>query len=166
MANAFSWLNDLMVWLGRWVPRIILIRASHKGVRFGIGGAVVLLEPGVHWYWPIAQEVQLVSVALRTLETSAQVIDGQITSIVVTYRIVDVVKVARDLYDFSTQIDMRAKAHMAEAAKPDESPIERLRFEFDPLGIHIEGWAVTQRSWCLPLKNLQDWGMHEARTLQ
>lgn len=167
MTNAFAWLNDLMTWLGRWVPRILLVRASHEGVRFGRRGEVVRLRPGIHVYWPIVHEVELVSMALRTLETAAQVTDGDIKSVVVTYRIVDAVAVARDLYDFSSQIDMRAKAHIAGHDKDAIlSLTDSLRVEFEPLGIHINTAAYTQRSWCIPLKNLQDWGTHEARTLQ
>jgi hypothetical protein len=166
--NAFAWLNDLMAWLGRWVPRIILVRASHEGVRFGMGGAVVRLSPGVHVYWPIVQEVQLVSLALRSLETSAQVVDNYATSVVVLYRFTNAVSVARDYYNAAAQLDMRVKAHIAQCgSRGDLTPIlVPLQREFEPLGIAIESIATTQRSWCLAVKKLDDWGIHEERTLQ
>lgn len=165
MVNGLAWLNDLMVWLGRWVPRILLVRASHEGVRFGMGGAVVRLKPGVHVYWPIVQEVQLVSMALRSIETSGQVIDSKMTSLVILYRISDAVRVTRDLFDARAQIDMRVKAHAAALAADPNQVLQAIRQEFEPLGITIDSIAVTQRSWCLPIKNMNEWGQHEQGTL-
>lgn len=171
MSAAFAWLNDLMTWLGRWVPRIVLVRASHVGVRFGRGGAMVPLRPGLHIYWPIFMEVQLVSMAIRTIETSAQVNDGQLVSAVVVYRIVDAVRVLRDVYDVRSQIDMRTKATLVakrpfDPLRPNMTELELLQREFKPLGVAIDGLAVTQRSWCLPLKNLSDWASHEDAKLE
>jgi hypothetical protein len=48
MASGFAWLNELMVWLGRWVPRLLLIKRGHCGVKFGPGGSLEQLDAGLH----------------------------------------------------------------------------------------------------------------------
>ena len=45
-----------MLWVARWVPRLVRIRATHVGVLFGRSGRVTELQPGLWWYWPIVSE--------------------------------------------------------------------------------------------------------------
>lgn len=47
MTGALSFLNDLAQWLGRWVPRLVLVEPTHRGVLFGPRGSARQVGPGL-----------------------------------------------------------------------------------------------------------------------
>ena len=62
-----EWLVTLVDKLFIWVPRIELIRSTHRGVKwraslFGGEPEIIELKPGLHWFWPLTSElVQVVT---------------------------------------------------------------------------------------------------------
>lgn len=171
--NGLTWLNDLMAWLGRLIPRIILVQASHEAARFDPGGRVKHLLPGLHWFWPIAQNVVVVSVAQRSSYLAPLLLGREVVALVIIYRIVDVVSVATNLYNFASQLDAHASAALHAAygrdvpsADINVAVLASLRRELGPRGLEVISVSVTQRGWVIPLKNLEDWARHEAVELQ
>lgn len=95
--EAFAWLGDLVERLGSLIPRLLIVRATHAGVRWRNGKEALPLEPGIHVYWPIVTEIDVIVVARQTLKVTGQVLttlDGKevVVGTVVVYRIHDVVK--------------------------------------------------------------------------
>lgn len=170
--SGLAWLNELMTWLGRWFPRIVLVKAAHAAVWFGPGGKFRRCEPGLHWYWPITSEFTIVSMRSRTTEIASQLHGSEAVSIAVQYAIADPVTLLLRQNDVFSMLDDRAQACLALSYRAD-SPSEKiaaavladLRGEFAPHGVRIEAVSVLQRGWVLPLKNLNDWAQHAAANL-
>lgn len=168
--NGLSWLNDLMVWLARWVPRVVLIKATHAGVLFGPRGRVSLWAPGLWIYWPIVQELALVSKLARTMEIAAQMHGREAIQLVVTWQIVDPLKALTTLNDVAANIDDRAQAALAWAYRHQGDDLaaaarQRLRVDLMPSGIEVIAVDVSQRGPIVALRMLSDWATHESRAL-
>lgn len=168
--SGLTWLNDLMVWLARWVPRLTLIRSTHVGVLFGPRGRVRLVPASLFCYWPITHELQLVAMRERSLELAAQLHAGDAVSIVIGWRVVDAVKAATSLTDAEAYLDDRAQSALSafysssrESREICAEMLTRLRGEFAGRGIDVQWVDVAQRSWVLPLKNLNDYATHHGK---
>lgn len=110
MTGALSWLNEAMVWLASWVPRLLIVLHTERGIRYRCGSEVSVLEPGVHVYWPIVTRVQVVNVMRQVLNLSMQTLTTSdertiIASGVLVYRIVDVEKYLVANHDADAGID-------------------------------------------------------------
>ena len=165
--TGLAWLNDLMVWLARWIPRLTLIRATHAGVLFGPGGRVRLIPPQLFCYWPITHELQLVAVRERSLEIAAQLHHGDAISMIVGWRVVDAVKAATMLADAEAFLDDRVQAALSSAYAAGKTSsdlcgemLARLQPEFVSRGIGVCWVDVAQRSRVLPVKLLKDYATH------
>ena len=87
-----------------WCPRVILIRSTHGGVKWRAKltddesePEVMELKPGLHWYWPLTSELELIVTARRPVDIPNMSIltkDGKsiIVSAAVVFRINDVIK--------------------------------------------------------------------------
>lgn len=170
--SGFAWLNELMTWLSRWVPRLTLIKATHHGVLFGPGGSVVMKKPGLAIYWPMTHDLQLVSTRSRTMELACMIHGSEAIQVIVGWRIIDVVTALMSMNDPAANMDDRAQSALAAAhgeSRKSEEIAERmlasLGAEMASKGVHIESVDVSQRGPVFTLKNLNDWAVHEARTL-
>ena len=173
MTSGLAWLNDLMLWLGRWFPRLILIKATHEGVQFGRAGAVRTLLPGLYCYWPITSTVEVVSTRLRTLEISAQLIGEEVISIAIGYAITNPSLALCSLNDVFSQLDDRSQALLTANYLPDKTNTEienlvraALHGEFEHLGVSVYTVGVIQRGRVIPLKNIGDWAQHAVAKLE
>lgn len=52
MENAFAWIGQIFDWVGKFIPRWIILNPTEGGVKYVRGWKVVPLKPGIHWYWP------------------------------------------------------------------------------------------------------------------
>jgi len=168
IASGFAWLNELMTWLGRWVPRIRLIRCGQDGVLFSPGGRVQRKPPGVVMFWPIVQDLEIVSTRERTMEISGQAIgkgpfETRMISMIVTFRVIDAVRALVSLQGITSNIDDRAQAHLTRAAMNITAAHTALRVEFAPHGIDIISLDVHCDAWALIVKNALDYSpSHQA----
>lgn len=110
MTGALTWLNEAMVWLASWIPRLVIVLATERGIRYRHGADVSVLEPGLHVYWPIVTRVQVVNVMRQVLNLSMQTLTTAdertiIASGVLVYRIVDVEKYLVANHDADAGID-------------------------------------------------------------
>jgi hypothetical protein len=167
MSSGLAWLNDLMLWLGKWFPRLVLVKATHVGVKYSRAGRVVALAPGLYCYWPITSDVTLVSTRRRTTEIAGQLLDEEIVSITIAYTITEPVRTVTWCDDVFSLLDDRAQAHLSEAYEAAATNEEisdvvlgALRSEFEEHGVGIHTVNVIQRGWVFPLKNLNDWAQH------
>lgn len=165
--NGLAWLNDLMVWLARWVPRLTMIKRGYLGVMFGRGGAVRPVYPGLCFYWPITNELTVVSTRLRTTEVAAQLHGSEAISLVVRFAINDPVKMLVVTHDVFSMLDDRTQAHLTNAYRTfkDHDAIcgfveEQLRADMVAFGVEVESVGIAQRGGVLAVKLLQDYAQH------
>lgn len=170
--NGFSWLNDLMTWLAKWVPRLVPITARNRAIVFRPGGAVTEHGAGLLVYWPIIHTLSIVSVQLRTMELAAQVHGQEIVQIIISWRITDPRLALLTLNDVVATMDDWAASALASVHAKEKSndaiaaeTTARLADRMRPHGIQVCAVQVSQRGWALPIKQLNDWAVHEARQL-
>lgn len=63
----FEWLNKFMSELGAWIPRIGLMKVTHRGVKHSRGGTVKPIQPGLYMWWPLISEIDELAVMRQTL---------------------------------------------------------------------------------------------------
>ena len=114
----FEWLNDLFQFLGRFFPCILVVRSTHRGIRFRRGAKPMVLEPGVRVYWPLLTEVKVLPWVRQTCELAPQVLttaDGKdiAVSAVFAYEIVDPVAAITGTFDIYRTIEDFAQGAVA-----------------------------------------------------
>lgn len=171
MGTGFSWLNDLMVWLAKWVPRIVLVKAGEVGLLFMRGGRTAVCAPGLHTYWPITSDLQVVSAKRRTIEMSGQVHDREVIALVIVFRVASAVAILH-WNNIPANIDDRSAAHLARAYRAEASStaiaadvLDAMRREWEPTGVDIEAVDIAQRGPIRTFRLMKDWATHEAATL-
>ena len=97
MESAFSWLSQLIETFYRFFPHIVIIRATHAGVKWVRGKHIKALQPGLHFYWPLTTEIEVLVTARQTLAIPDQVLttkDGKKVTVktLVVYKIRDIIQ--------------------------------------------------------------------------
>lgn len=115
----FGWLGGFVEWIFKWVPVYAIVRVNELGVKYPRGLDAVELKPGMHWYVPNLTSIvkhhaahQVLRVAPLSLETS----DGVPVQVgmVLTYRIVDVLKFEVENWDADDSLDEVAQGELQE----------------------------------------------------
>lgn len=109
--EAFDFINDIVLWFGRFVPRWALCDPTEGGVKFtGVGKKrISILVPGsIYWYWPIVTNVYTIETKRQTLTvtqrlTTSDGITVMVTTVIV-YTIDDVIKALVETRDFEDTI--------------------------------------------------------------
>ena len=96
MEAAFAWLGQLFETFYKFIPHILIVRATHGGVKWVRGHKIKPLEPGLHFYWPLTTEVEVIVTARQTLAIPDQVLTTKdskkvVVKTLVVYKIRDVV---------------------------------------------------------------------------
>lgn len=175
MTGGLAWLNDLMVWLGRWIPRLLLIHPTHRGVRFGPTGFAREVGPGLVLYWPISHVIIEVPITTQSVQLCAQLLPAErvageflprvtICGAAIQFRVVDAVRAATSALNIHAVIDNRASAaimrHVALAPTLKDwaaAVCVDLAQEMANYGVHLERLDFTQVGVGVALKNLSDW---------
>jgi hypothetical protein len=174
MTNAVAWLNDLMQWLGRWVPRLVMVEPTHRGVLFGPRGSARQVGPGVVVYWPISHALVQVPVTTQSIQLSAQVMPFEgdtgmlprvhLRAAAVQVRVHDAVKAATRALHIFALVDNRAQAAIARFFELRDDPsdwaraaAQDLNGELEQYGVTVERLDFTQHGVGVALKNIADW---------
>jgi regulator of protease activity HflC (stomatin/prohibitin superfamily) len=110
MESAFAWIGWIAEWLGSFVPRLKIVRSTHAGVKFRHGRKAISLPPGLHFYWPLVTEVEIIPVARQTHNLPSQCLltqDGQqvVVGAVVVYSITNIVDALSKNWDVNDTIN-------------------------------------------------------------
>ncbi len=107
---AFGWIGDLAKWAAQFVPHWKLVRATEGAIKFKPGGRTEAIGPGLHGWWPLTTEIEVVPVVRQVLRCKPQTLmtkDG--VSVYVSglaiYKIVDLTKYAVENFDAMDNID-------------------------------------------------------------
>jgi len=174
--TALAWLNDLVQWFGRLVPRIVLVHPTHRGVRFGPRGSARCVGPGLVTYWPIThhlievpvtlQSVQLCAIQLPIRDESQHFLPRvAVCTLNVQFLIADPVTAATHILNFHALVGNRAQASVA-AQWPGELPADatwilragdRLAQELRAFGITLATIDIAGLGLGVAVKNIGDW---------
>ncbi len=179
MDAAFAWLGEIMVWLGKFFPRLVIVRSTHAGVRFRHGSNPSQLDPGLRIYWPLVTEVEIIPTARQTHNLPTQALltsDGKkvVVSGVVVYAINDVVAtIARnwDVSDTLNDISMIAITKIITTHTLDyllqhltdevqDKLTHETRRKLRRYGVAVYWTALTDFSECLVIKNISSGSQH------
>jgi len=180
MTSALAFLNDLAQWLGRWIPRLVLIEPTHRGVLFGPRGSARQVGPGLVVYWPITHALVQVPVTTQSVQLSSQVLPlaaaaaGIVPHVLlcaaaVQFRVHDAVLTATKALHTHALIDNRAQAAVArhvgqrdDLAAWAAAVVDELEMELRPFGVTLERLDFTQHGTGVALKNVSDWNYSDS----
>lgn len=173
--TALAWLNDLVQWFARWVPRLVLIEPTHRGVLFGPRGGAREVGPGLVVYWPITHALTQLAVTTQSVNLSAQIlpIAGDtallprvlLCAVAIQFKIVRPVAAATKALHIHALVDNRAQAALARNMAQREDlkawsvvTVDELRRDLEPYGVDVERLDFVQHGTGMALKNVADWG--------
>lgn len=113
MESALSWIGYVAEWVGRFFPRWIILNTTEGAAKFVRGSKVVMLGPGIHWYWPVTTEIKNWIVARQAIDLPTQTIvtiDGKVIAVggMVLFRIVEARTLIADTWDPDRTIRLKA----------------------------------------------------------
>jgi len=103
MDAALGWIGDLIRYLALLVPRLQLVRATERGVKF-VRDHTVEIGPGLHVWWPVTTEIDIYPVVRQVMGLENQMIitkDGKtvVADGVLIYSISDLHKFLVENFD-------------------------------------------------------------------
>lgn len=109
MEAALGWIGDFFRFFFALLPRLVIVKATHEGVKFVRGKRVVRIGPGLHWYWPLVTEVIVVAIKRQTVNLPTQRLidrDGKtiVVSGIVVYEVSDVVALLTACWNYDQTI--------------------------------------------------------------
>lgn len=104
MDAAFAWVGAIAEWFGKFFPRWEVIPTTHGGVKWVKGATVVVMNPGIHWYWPVTTVITLYPTARQTVNLRSQTLtlkDGKTVVVggMLVYDIVDIEAILAHTWD-------------------------------------------------------------------
>jgi regulator of protease activity HflC (stomatin/prohibitin superfamily) len=161
VGTALGWLGDVVQALLQFVPRLVLIRETHRGVKFTRRGTTTEMAPGLRWWWPLICDIELVPVARQSIDLPSQTLqtaDGVaiVASAVVVYEIAYAVKARTAAWDYDQTISDVARVafrdHML--SKPwetlrkdptsgDKQLTASMRGALRPYGVRVLSVGIT-----------------------
>lgn len=104
MDAALGWLGDIFRAVLLLCPRLIIVRSTHAGIKFRRGREEIVINPGLHVYWPLVTEVEIIPVRYRTRDLQQQYLetsDNKKVGVggVVAYEIHDIRRALCDCWD-------------------------------------------------------------------
>lgn len=172
--TALAWLNDLVQWLGRWVPRLVLIEPTHRGVKFGPKGGAREVGPGLVVYWPITHALIQMPVTTQSVQLSAQILPFMedtaliprvlLCGTAIQFRIDRPVDAATKALHIHALVDNRTQAalarhveHRADLKVWAQQTLAELRKDLEPFGLAVERLDFVHHGTGMALKNVADW---------
>lgn len=111
METAFSWFGQIFEAILLLVPRILIVQATHGGVKWRHGKHALPMLPGLHVYWPLVTDIEVIVTARQTLSLPTQVLTTQdnkkvVVGAVIVYRIRDIVQaIGKINWDVDTTVN-------------------------------------------------------------
>lgn len=170
--EAITWIGQLIEAFGRLFPRLLLIRATHRAVKWKYGRKVSELKPGLRVYWPLVSEVDSIVVARQTLNLPVQVLMTHdkkqiVVGCLIVYRIKDVVlAIGERNYDVDATVRDVTQAAIVEvcsnstlddllegvAGDVEKALTMTTRKRLRQFGVFIHRVAITDFSTCKTFK--------------
>jgi regulator of protease activity HflC (stomatin/prohibitin superfamily) len=99
-----DWLTDLVRWVAQIVPRIVIVRTTHSGVKFVRGRWPKAMAPGLHLAWPITTSWTVYPIARQSVNLNTQTLitkDNVTIAVgaIVVYEVSDILELIAHAYD-------------------------------------------------------------------
>lgn len=172
--DALSWIGELVSALGRLVPRLVIVRSTHGGVKWRRGHKIQKMAPGMHIFWPVTTEIDIIVTARQTINLPTQALttkDGHqvVIGALVVYRIRDIIRaIGERNWDVDTTVadigmaavtGVVARATLAEL-RDIEAIEEKLtaacRRQLRRFGVAVSRMRLTDNAQCRTFKVLGD----------
>ena len=107
----FSWLSEIFNAILSFIPRPVIVRATHGGVKWRFGHKVRELKPGWRWIWPLVTDHEIIVTARQTNNIPSQALitkDGKqvVAASMVIFSIKDVVRaIGQRNWDVGSTVD-------------------------------------------------------------
>jgi regulator of protease activity HflC (stomatin/prohibitin superfamily) len=72
---ALAWIGQIAEWVGKFFPRRIVMPVNMGGVKYVGGDTVVVMGPGIHWYWPWSTSIDTYPTATQTDNLPSQTME-------------------------------------------------------------------------------------------
>lgn len=169
---SFDWLNNIIEGLLKIIPRPVIVRATHKGVKWVRGKNVKILNPGFHIIWPLTTEWDIIVAARQTnnlpdqaliTKDNKQIVIGGI----IVFSVDDVeLAIGEKNWDHSQTVNDIAQSVIVNTVskwtfneltanvggKLDKEVTSQCRKELKEFGIKVEKIAFTDLSTCRVIK--------------
>ena len=171
MDNAFSWIGSLMEWFGQLIPRIILVAATHEGVKFVYGNKVKVMTSGLYFYWPLVTTYTLYPVVRQTSNLNSQVLmtkdkKSVIISAIIVFSIQNIKKALVGSWNVDDTVKDIAQTEIVSTitsrtleqirdeidSKIKEELTEKVRKRLVQFGVKVETCALTDFAICLTVR--------------
>jgi len=116
MNGAFEWIGYIADWLGRFIPRWVILDTTEGGIKFKGGDDPVFCAPGIHWYWPIRSTLHVHPIVRQTDRLETQTMESKdgitfIVSATITYTISDLLTLVTTTHSpLTTVVDIAMSA--------------------------------------------------------
>lgn len=102
-----------------FVPRLGIMPASHKGIKYKNGHMVVEIDPGLYWYWPLVTIIATLAVKRRTVNVPTLTIYADCgisisAGCAVVFEITDIVKALYETWEIDETIADEAESLLAQ----------------------------------------------------
>ncbi len=154
--NLLTLLADFIrTWVINLIPQPLIVRKTHKGVRFVWGKNVKKIEPGFYFYWPFTTEIELYPVVRQTSRLPTQcLMDAEdhpvVVGAVLVYEIDDIIKALSEVMDIDETIedislatikgfivDKSLKGLSKRYMEIDKELTKSLRIKLKPYGVKV-----------------------------
>ena len=167
----FQWLSDIITALLEFVPRRVIIRSTHAGVKWRPRRGPVEMKPGWRVWWPLLTDIEVIPVARQTLNTPTQGLMTRdlkpvVVGGVVIYSINDIVKaIGKPNYDVDETVNDISQAAIVEvvttwemedflkeiSGEVEKQLTESCRKQMRQYGVYIHRAALTDFTTCKPI---------------
>jgi regulator of protease activity HflC (stomatin/prohibitin superfamily) len=108
MSGALDWIGHIFEWIGSFIPRILHIKSTHRGVMF-TRDKVKEIGPGLHVYLPFWANPDTYPVKRQTINLPAQVLTtadkkSVVIDVAVIYEVDDILKALVDTFNLEDTI--------------------------------------------------------------
>tara|TARA_R110002167_G_scaffold89203_1_gene240628 strand:- start:5685 stop:6245 length:561 start_codon:yes stop_codon:yes gene_type:complete len=122
--DVFSIIGEVIRAILKVIPRLVLVRSTHAGVKFRFGSRVLkidstngILKTGLHVTWPLVTEYELIPVVRQAIELPAQYLttkDGTTIAVsgTLVFEVSDIIKALTETSDFEDDLATIAAAHI------------------------------------------------------
>lgn len=168
----FSWLSDIFNAILKFIPRPVIIRATHGGVKWRFGRWVKEMTPGWHWIWPLTTDYEIIVTARQTNHQPGQALTTKdkkqiVVSILVVFSVKDIVKaIGEQNWDVGTTVNDITQAATVDVItkwnlddllenvsdKVKQELTDEVRKQLRCFGVYVHRVCLTELSVCRVFK--------------
>jgi regulator of protease activity HflC (stomatin/prohibitin superfamily) len=170
---ALDWIGHIVEWIGSFIPRILHVKATHRGVMF-TRHKTREIGPGLHVYLPFWSTPETYPVTRQTVNLPAQVLTTKdsvsvVIDVAVVYEVSDIHKALVDTYNLEDTIRDTAQGAIkrvvvcesfdelrAKQSSIDRNITRKLRAFLAPYGIAVHKAFVISCSQVRVIRLIQD----------